>query len=96
MNKSLMPLGGRSSQAIVDGAMNALRTLVKERLSGKSGGSSYNKQVSKPLEPVEAFTLLMEVMEMKGFYFLLPSSRVAVAARRMWWTSPTTTLMRPS
>ncbi|XP_027896345.1 protein disulfide-isomerase A6 isoform X1 [Xiphophorus couchianus] len=38
--------GGRSSQAIVDGAMNALRTLVKERLSGKSGGSSYNKQQS--------------------------------------------------
>uniref|UniRef100_A0A673C1T7 Protein disulfide-isomerase A6 n=1 Tax=Sphaeramia orbicularis TaxID=375764 RepID=A0A673C1T7_9TELE len=29
--------GGRSSQAIVDGAMNALRTLVKDRLSGKSG-----------------------------------------------------------
>ncbi|XP_038134619.1 protein disulfide-isomerase A6 [Cyprinodon tularosa] len=38
--------GGRSSQAIVDGAMNALRTLVKERLSGKSGGSSYSKQQS--------------------------------------------------
>uniref|UniRef100_A0A1A8NJE4 Protein disulfide-isomerase A6 n=1 Tax=Nothobranchius pienaari TaxID=704102 RepID=A0A1A8NJE4_9TELE len=36
--------GGRSSQAIVDGAMNALRTLVKERLSGKSGG--YSKQQS--------------------------------------------------
>uniref|UniRef100_A0A1A8H330 Protein disulfide-isomerase A6 n=1 Tax=Nothobranchius korthausae TaxID=1143690 RepID=A0A1A8H330_9TELE len=36
--------GGRSSQAIVDGAMNALRTLVKERLSGKSGGSGYSKQ----------------------------------------------------
>lgn len=86
MNKSLMPLGGRSSQAIVDGAMNALRTLVKERLGGKSGGSSYNKQVSKQLETVEAFTLLMEVMEMKGFYFYfpLPSSRVVVAARRMW------------
>uniref|UniRef100_A0A1A8EQE7 Protein disulfide-isomerase A6 n=1 Tax=Nothobranchius korthausae TaxID=1143690 RepID=A0A1A8EQE7_9TELE len=38
--------GGRSSQAIVDGAMNALRTLVKERLSGKSGGSGYSKQQS--------------------------------------------------
>uniref|UniRef100_A0A673CAK8 Protein disulfide-isomerase A6 n=1 Tax=Sphaeramia orbicularis TaxID=375764 RepID=A0A673CAK8_9TELE len=37
--------GGRSSQAIVDGAMNALRTLVKDRLSGKAGGSSYSKQV---------------------------------------------------
>ncbi|XP_026173746.1 protein disulfide-isomerase A6 isoform X2 [Mastacembelus armatus] len=36
--------GGRSSQAIVDGAMNALRALVKERLSGKSGSSGYNKQ----------------------------------------------------
>ncbi|XP_037541465.1 protein disulfide-isomerase A6 isoform X2 [Nematolebias whitei] len=36
--------GGRSSQAIVDGAMNSLRSLVKERLSGKSGGSGYSKQ----------------------------------------------------
>nr|XP_061843339.1 protein disulfide-isomerase A6-like [Nerophis lumbriciformis] len=36
--------GGRSSQAIVDGAMNALRALVKERLSGKSGGSGYSRQ----------------------------------------------------
>uniref|UniRef100_A0A665W7F0 Protein disulfide-isomerase A6 n=1 Tax=Echeneis naucrates TaxID=173247 RepID=A0A665W7F0_ECHNA len=36
--------GGRSSQAIVDGAMNALRSLVKDRLSGKSGGSGYSKQ----------------------------------------------------
>eukprot|EP00064_Thunnus_orientalis_P006274 superscaffoldBa00000648_g6290 len=35
--------GGRSSQAIVDGAMNALRTLVKDRMSGKSGGSSYKQ-----------------------------------------------------
>lgn len=38
-------LGGRTSQAIVDGAMSALRTLVKDRLNGKSGGSGYNKQV---------------------------------------------------
>ncbi|KAF6723976.1 Protein disulfide-isomerase A6 [Oryzias melastigma] len=36
--------GGRTSQAIVDGAMNALRSLVKDRLSGKSGGSSYSRQ----------------------------------------------------
>ncbi|KAM6906014.1 protein disulfide-isomerase A6 isoform 2-T2 [Lycodopsis pacificus] len=39
--------GGRSSQAIVDAAMNTLRTLVKDRLSGKSGSSGssgYNKQ----------------------------------------------------
>ncbi|KAM9355185.1 protein disulfide-isomerase A6 [Pholidichthys leucotaenia] len=36
--------GGRSSQAIVDGAMSALRALVKDRLAGKSGGSSYSKQ----------------------------------------------------
>ncbi|XP_029318825.1 protein disulfide-isomerase A6 isoform X2 [Cottoperca gobio] len=36
--------GGRSGQAIVDGAMKSLNALVKERLSGKSGGSSYNKQ----------------------------------------------------
>ncbi|XP_013871144.1 protein disulfide-isomerase A6 isoform X1 [Austrofundulus limnaeus] len=38
--------GGRSSQAIVDGAMNSLRSLVKERLSGRSGGSGYSKQQS--------------------------------------------------
>uniref|UniRef100_A0A8C6TWA2 Protein disulfide-isomerase A6 n=1 Tax=Neogobius melanostomus TaxID=47308 RepID=A0A8C6TWA2_9GOBI len=36
--------GGRTSQAIVDGALNALKSLVKDRLSGKSGGSSYSKQ----------------------------------------------------
>eukprot|EP00066_Takifugu_rubripes_P006813 XP_003971872.1 PREDICTED: protein disulfide-isomerase A6 isoform X1 [Takifugu rubripes] len=36
--------GGRSSQAIVDGALSALRSLVKERLSGGSSGSGYNKQ----------------------------------------------------
>ncbi|XP_017267505.1 protein disulfide-isomerase A6 isoform X2 [Kryptolebias marmoratus] len=36
--------GGRSSQAIVDGAMNSLFSLVKDRLSGKSGGSGYSKQ----------------------------------------------------
>lgn len=41
------PSGGRSSQAIVDGAMNALRTLVKDRLSGKSGSSGYSKQVGE-------------------------------------------------
>lgn len=44
--------GGRSSQAIVDGAMNALRALVKDRLSGKSGGSSY-KQVEELLQSCE-------------------------------------------
>ncbi|XP_060947049.1 protein disulfide-isomerase A6 isoform X1 [Limanda limanda] len=38
--------GGRSSQAIVDGAMNSLRSLVKDRLSGKSGSSGYRKQQS--------------------------------------------------
>ncbi|XP_076021370.1 protein disulfide-isomerase A6 isoform X2 [Genypterus blacodes] len=36
--------GGRSSQAIVDGALNALRSLVKDRLSGKAGSSGYSKQ----------------------------------------------------
>ncbi|KAG7270483.1 hypothetical protein CRUP_032779 [Coryphaenoides rupestris] len=36
--------GGRSDQAIVEGAMNTLRSLVKERLSGKSGGSDYSRQ----------------------------------------------------
>lgn len=43
-NKAEEYQGGRTSQAIVDGAMSALRTLVKDRLNGKSGGSGYNKQ----------------------------------------------------
>ncbi|KAL0164728.1 hypothetical protein M9458_040481, partial [Cirrhinus mrigala] len=36
--------GGRTSQAIVDAALNALRSLVKDRLGGKTGGSDYGKQ----------------------------------------------------
>ncbi|XP_019727151.1 protein disulfide-isomerase A6 [Hippocampus comes] len=43
-NKPEQYQGGRTSQAIVDGAMNALRALVKERLSGSSGSSGYSKQ----------------------------------------------------
>ncbi|XP_042602269.1 protein disulfide-isomerase A6-like [Cyprinus carpio] len=35
--------GGRSGQAIVDAALNALRSLVKDRLGGKAGGSDYGK-----------------------------------------------------
>lgn len=47
---SLSPsvLGGRSSQAIVDAALNALRSLVKDRLGGKTGGSDHGRQVLKP------------------------------------------------
>ncbi|XP_061609497.1 protein disulfide-isomerase A6 isoform X1 [Phyllopteryx taeniolatus] len=45
-NKPEQYQGGRSSQAIVDGAMNALRALVKERLDGKSGSSGYSQQQS--------------------------------------------------
>lgn len=37
--------GGRTSDAIVDAALSALRSLVKGRLSGKSGGYSSGKQV---------------------------------------------------
>ncbi|KAJ8387929.1 hypothetical protein AAFF_G00148630 [Aldrovandia affinis] len=36
--------GARSTQAIVDGAMNALRSLVKDRMSGKAGGSDQSRQ----------------------------------------------------
>ena len=42
----LPPSGGRNSQAIVDGALNALHTLVKDRMSGRSGGSDYSRQVT--------------------------------------------------
>lgn len=52
---SFTPPGGRSSQAIVDGAMNALRALVKERLSGRSGGSGYSQQVDPALSPCSSF-----------------------------------------
>lgn len=45
INNNNNATGGRSSQAIVDGALSALRSLVKERLSGGSSGSGYNKQV---------------------------------------------------
>uniref|UniRef100_A0A4W4EZZ6 Protein disulfide-isomerase A6 n=1 Tax=Electrophorus electricus TaxID=8005 RepID=A0A4W4EZZ6_ELEEL len=36
--------GGRTSQAIVEGTMTALRSLVKDRLSGWTGGSGHSKQ----------------------------------------------------
>ncbi|KAG5266122.1 hypothetical protein AALO_G00250020 [Alosa alosa] len=36
--------GGRTGQAIVEGALTALRSLVKERLSGKSGSSGQSRQ----------------------------------------------------
>ncbi|KAL2099155.1 hypothetical protein ACEWY4_005635 [Coilia grayii] len=36
--------GARTSQGIVDGALTALRSLVKERLSGRSGSSGQGKQ----------------------------------------------------
>ncbi|TRY99588.1 hypothetical protein DNTS_007904 [Danionella cerebrum] len=36
--------GGRTSQAIVDAALNAVRSLVKDRLGGKTGGSDYGRQ----------------------------------------------------
>lgn len=44
-------VGGRSSQAIVEAALNAARSLVKDRLSGKSGGSDYSRQVLKCTDP---------------------------------------------
>lgn len=41
--------GGRTSDAIVDAALSALRSLVKDRLSGRSGGYSSGKQVFEGL-----------------------------------------------
>ncbi len=82
---SLCVLGGRSSQAIVDSALNTLRTLVKDRLGGKTGGSDYGKQVWKPT----MMTLLL-------YYYVcilidsLGSVVIRVeevpAIRRMWWS----------
>lgn len=48
--------GGRTSEAIVDAALSALRSLVKDRLSGRSGGYSSGRQVLEEmwcLVPVE-------------------------------------------
>ncbi|KAM9778211.1 protein disulfide-isomerase A6 isoform X1 [Syngnathus typhle] len=45
-NKPEQYQGGRTSQAIVEAAMSALRELVKDRLGGKSGSSGYSKQQS--------------------------------------------------
>ena len=37
--------GGRTSQAIVDEALKALHSLVKDRLGGRTGGSDSSRQV---------------------------------------------------
>lgn len=96
------PPGGRSSQAIVDGAMNALRALVKERLSGKAGGSGYSKQVDQVVNPCSTVfdTFLWNWNDQTLHWTCLSntklpsSSRAAVAARRMWSTWLMTTLTR--
>ncbi|XP_069055019.1 protein disulfide-isomerase A6 isoform X2 [Lepisosteus oculatus] len=38
--------GARSSQAIVDSALNSLKSMVKDRLGGKTGGSDHGRQSS--------------------------------------------------
>uniref|UniRef100_A0A8V0XDR9 Protein disulfide-isomerase A6 n=1 Tax=Gallus gallus TaxID=9031 RepID=A0A8V0XDR9_CHICK len=43
-NKAEDYQGGRTSEAIVDAALSALRSLVKDRLSGRSGGYSSGRQ----------------------------------------------------
>uniref|UniRef100_A0A8D2NGB5 Protein disulfide-isomerase A6 n=2 Tax=Zonotrichia albicollis TaxID=44394 RepID=A0A8D2NGB5_ZONAL len=43
-NKAEDYQGGRTSDAIVEAALSALRSLVKERLSGRSGGYSSGRQ----------------------------------------------------
>lgn len=96
------PPGGRSSQAIVDGAMNTLRALVKERLSGKSGGSGYNKQVDPVVNPCStvfvAFIWNWKDQTLHWTWLsnteLPSSSRAAVAVRRKWSTSLMTTSTR--
>ncbi|MGH0166501.1 UNVERIFIED_CONTAM: hypothetical protein FKN15_000331, partial [Acipenser sinensis] len=45
-NKAEDYQGARSSQAIVDSALNSLRSMVKERLDGKSSGSDQGRQSS--------------------------------------------------
>ncbi|KYO32992.1 protein disulfide-isomerase A6 isoform X1 [Alligator mississippiensis] len=46
-NKAEDYQGGRTSEAIVDAALSATRSMVKERLSGRSGGYSSGKQSSR-------------------------------------------------
>ncbi|KAK6490074.1 protein disulfide-isomerase A6-like [Huso huso] len=45
-NKAEDYQGARNSQAIVDSALNSLRSMVKERLDGKSSGSDQGRQSS--------------------------------------------------
>ncbi|MGH0134834.1 UNVERIFIED_CONTAM: hypothetical protein FKN15_011620 [Acipenser sinensis] len=45
-NKAEDYQGARSSQAIVDSALNSLRSMVKERLEGKTSGSDQGRQSS--------------------------------------------------
>lgn len=41
-----LPAGARTSEAIVDAALSAVRQLVKDRLAGRAGGYSSGRQVS--------------------------------------------------
>uniref|UniRef100_A0A4W4F0F2 Protein disulfide-isomerase A6 n=1 Tax=Electrophorus electricus TaxID=8005 RepID=A0A4W4F0F2_ELEEL len=45
--------GGRTSQAIVEGTMTALRSLVKDRLSGWTGGSGHKSGTGSKKDVVE-------------------------------------------
>lgn len=44
--------GGRTAEAIVDAALNALRSLALDRLNGRGGGQDHGRQVV-----IAAFTL---------------------------------------
>ena len=60
-----MDKGGRTSQAIVEGALTALRSVVKDRLSGKSGSSGQSKQARSALWdllPILLFVLKVSVV----------------------------------
>lgn len=78
-------VGGRSSQAIVEAALNAARSLVKDRLSGKSGGSDYSRQVLKSAQKKFSFSLFCVVLifNLSDFRALV----VAVVAVRKMWSS---------
>lgn len=77
----------------MDGALSALRSLVKERLSGGSSGSGYNKQVCI------FFIILNDIWDYHKWKCLSNpcspcSSRAPAAARRMSSNLPTTTSTR--
>ena len=65
--------------------MNALRNLVKERLSGKSGGSGYSKQVDLVVNSYSNFLWhLLEIRRIKHLTACAELTLDCPPAERRW------------